>query len=229
MSLRVHPAVEVIKTTSLIDDTAVINFLHDVQYYVAHQFEHDWGVSCTFYYEDFPGTGVDVKHHWQLIFMDTSDQAGALGYHWLTDWDTPQMKVFVADDKKYGYNWQVTATHEIFEALVDPYCGSAYQSTNTQFYGYEVGDPVESDSFAKKYGAYNTMISDYVLPSWFDPQYGQAAFDAYGHTTKALDVLAGGYVSIYENGQWTQKQMQKGELVAVPLEKDNPRFRDRNA
>src|SRR5262249_4076161 len=57
----------------------------------------------------------------QVILFDTSDQAGALGYHDYTPGGQPISKIFAKDDIKYGYSITVTLTHEIAEMIVDPW------------------------------------------------------------------------------------------------------------
>ena len=58
---------------------------------------------------------------WQLLILDNSDQAGALGYHDLTAEGLPLGKVFAKDDIDAKTSWTNTASHELLEMLADPW------------------------------------------------------------------------------------------------------------
>lgn len=173
---------------------------------------------------------------WELAFLDNSDQAGALGYHDFDPKALPTAKVFAATDKQYGLSSSVTASHEALEMLADPYINLAAQTDNDTFYGYEVGDPVEADADGysinvapKGQTPIWIPVSNFILPYWFVPEAIGRQYDYCELLTQPLEVRPGGYVSKYVAGQgWGQYQNKDGELVAVPLEKDNPRFRDRS-
>src|SRR5437764_160004 len=48
---------------------------------------------------------------WQIVVLDDSDQAGALGYHDFTVNGRPIAKVFARDDARYGADFDVTLLH----------------------------------------------------------------------------------------------------------------------
>lgn len=144
---------------------------------------------------------------WKLIFADTSDVAGALGYHDFTPDGRPISYVFVVDDLRYGYSPTVTATHEIAEMIADPWISEAFQISNTQFFAKEIGDPVEADNLGYTIsipGFPPVLCSDFVLPNWFIPG-APPKYDHGGHVTKPLQILGGGYMSVFTSGKgWTQ-------------------------
>lgn len=139
---------------------------------------------------------------WKVIFADTSDEAGALGYHDYTPDGRPISYVFAKDDIQYGYSPTVTATHEIGEMIADPWISESFQVSNTKFYAKEIGDPVESDEFGYDIlieGFAPVKCSDFVLPNWFIPG-STGHYDFVGHCTKPLQLLSGGYMSVFTSG-----------------------------
>lgn len=156
---------------------------------------------------------------WKLVFADTSDQAGALGYHDFTPDGRPISYVFAKDDLKYGYKPTVTATHEIAEMIADPWISEAFQVSNTQFFAKEICDPCEADEFGYSITADGhpaVQVSDFVLPKWFIPG-STGKFDRNGKIDQPLQLLPGGYMSVFVSGKgWTQIQAKEtGELVAA--------------
>jgi hypothetical protein len=133
--------------------------------------------------------------------------AGALGYHDFTPDGRPISYVFAADDKKYGYNPTVTATHEIAEMIADPWISEAFQVYDNEFYAKEIADPCESDADGYTItveGFPAIQVSDFVLPNWFIPG-SHGKFDWCGYISKPLQILAGGYMSVFVSGKgWTQ-------------------------
>jgi hypothetical protein len=159
--------------------------------------------------------------------LDNSDQAGALGYHDETPDGYPLGKVFAKTDRDNGYNPTVTFTHELFEMLADPDLSRAYQTSNTQFTALEVGDPVESDALAYENKSHpGVKISDFILPSWFGQGFEKVGFyDHARHCTAPLQVLAGGYVSVYVSGRGWTTHNDKGDEVTPD---NDARFRNRS-
>jgi hypothetical protein len=164
---------------------------------------------------------------WVLSILDDADQAGALGYHDVTADNTPLLKLFAKTDIENGASWTVTASHEILEAIADPWVSAAWQTSNTEFYAVEVGDPVEDDKLGYKIGG--VLVSDFILPAWFVKGLKVPKYDFAGHLNGPLQIAAGGYASVFTSGKgWKEKQMRKGRLVAVKRDPDDARFRDRS-
>lgn len=160
-----------------------------------------WGINAklTFYAKG----QIPPANAWQVLVLDNSDQAGALGYHDLTPAGYPLSKVFAATDKAFKLSWTVTTSHEICEMLVDPDCVLAAQINDTTFVAYELCDPVEADRFG--YLINGVLVSDFVLPSYFQPA-AHKPFDFMNRLTRPLTLLPGGYLSLWTpKGGWAQK------------------------
>jgi len=145
---------------------------------------------------------------WWMVFTDTSDEAGALGYHDLTNEDLPLGKVFVETTKADGGVWSVTASHEILEMLADPYLvktACIQTERSSKLYAWEVCDACEADTLA--YLIDGVLVSDFVTEAWFDPTNKHGPFDFKGHIRSALQLLHGGYISVMDlsrAGDWKQ-------------------------
>lgn len=160
---------------------------------------------------------IDKAHEpklaWKVIIADTSDEAGALGYHDFTPDGRPISYVFVKDDIKYGYSPTVTATHEIAEMIADPWISQLFQISDTQFFAQEIGDPVEADELGYyiKVDPYaEVLVSDFVTPRWFVPGSEGYVLDHNHKVTKPLELLPGGYMSVFTSGHgWNQIYAEK--------------------
>ena len=140
---------------------------------------------------------------WWVVFLDNSDQAGALAYHDLTNEGLPISKVFVKTLIADKASISVGATHEICEMAVDPWLNSAYQDVHGVFWAGEICDPVESDQYGYNIG--NTLVTDFVTPNWFGHQHAQGQIDLKGHSRRAFEVLSGGYAQKFDPHRgWVQ-------------------------
>ncbi len=89
-----------------------------LQRQVSEHFAPAWGVDATL---SLVAAGAKpLPGSWWLVILDDSDQAGALGYHDLTDEAMPLGKVFVKTAQDAGVKWTITASHELLELLADP-------------------------------------------------------------------------------------------------------------
>lgn len=136
---------------------------------------------------------------WQLVLLDTTDQAGDLGYHELTPAGQPLAKIFCRDDMDDGVQWSVTVSHELMEMLADPQCVKLGADGQT---AYEVADPVENNI----YQINGVAVSDFVLPSWFTGGGLPAPYDFLKVLTAPGAIAQGGYKSVLQNNQWTEVQ-----------------------
>ena len=156
---------------------------------------------------------------WPIYILDNADVAGALGYHDEMNTGVPFGRVFVKTAQLYGYSWTVTLSHELLEMLVNPNVDLTVfrqpnSATTGTIYAFEVGDPVEDDSFGYKIN--NILVSDFIFPSWFDDYQVGVKYDFGNHVTAPFQILKGGYVSIFNvpnhNG-WSQ--ITKGDIVVA--------------
>lgn len=145
---------------------------------------------------------------WKVVFLDDSDQAGALAYHGLTPGGKPISSVFARTEMKNGYSVTVSACHEIAEMIADPWIADAVQVSNQYFYAKEICDPVESDSDGYEIsvpGFEPVLCSNFVTPYWFSPGEVDGVLDHCRKLTKPLELLKGGYMSVCPVGRggWT--------------------------
>lgn len=194
----IHVVVTNASTVLLDDDVAAA--VPDLQTQVSRDFAPAWGVDADVTF--VPGHGKLPAGAWWLVVLDDADQAGALGYHDLTSEGLPMGKVFAGTDRKYQLQWTVTASHELLEMLADPYINlTAFaQRTDTagRLYAYEVCDACEADALGYTVGG--SLLSDFVLPAWFEPGRGRkgARYDHQGHLHAPFQLAPGGYIGIFD-------------------------------
>jgi len=183
---------------------------------VARDFAQVWGVQAQI---NFHPSGVAPRDAWQLVILDNSDQANALGYHELTVGGLPLGKVFAASDLQAGTSWTVTASHELLEMLIDPEINLVAESDaadgSMTFYAYEVCDAVEADNLGYSIGG--VLVSDWVFPAWFQPS-TPGPYSFRKNVTAPFQLAAGGYIAYVQTGninQWTQKTA-RGERGPYP-------------
>lgn len=163
-----------------------------------------------------------VANAWTIVFADDSDQAGALGYHDVTPDGRPRSFVFAKTDLDNGYDWQITATHEVAEMLMDPFIARCEQTGDDRFHALELCDPVEADDLGYEItaGGVTMRASDFVTPYWFSGLPGQ--YDHLGHVKAPLEVLPGGYAYVYEGGQWYAEDHAGKRLTPEEFAKVEP-------
>lgn len=200
---------------------------------------------------------------WVLELLDTSDQPGALGYHEgqahtsktgpsgvhstrgiaihpATGEEIVVMKAFIKTSREDSVPVTEVATHELFEAAVDPFVNNEAElltfvnpADGREWLG-EVGDPVQSRAFdvgapeGRPCGVPEALISDFVYPEFFrQPQTRQAT--CFTEDTGAwatlpglpavpeFTIAAGGYASTRApGGQWEQRQGAETKPGANP-------------
>lgn len=169
-----------------------------------------WGVDAAAF-NFVPKPQMPAAGCWWLVFLDDSDQAGALAYHDLTNDGLPISKVFVKTLRADNASVSVGATHELCEMAVDPWLNSAYQDPRGVFWAGEVCDPVESDQYGYKIG--DVLVTDFITPNWFAHQHANGSIDLKGHSQKAFQILAGGYAQKFDSRQgWVQVNGSRAKL-----------------
>lgn len=172
-----------------------------------------------------PKGRTPIPGQWQLVFADTSDQAGALGYHETTANGDPIGFVFAQSDITDATSWTVTASHELLEMLGDPDISTVEEQDNSDgsmtFRPKELCDVCEDDSLGyHKLQSDGTqfrlpdgtpfLFSDFVLPAYWNHMAPVGSkFDFCGHVTAPLQILPGGYIGILQvpkTSQWGQVQ-----------------------
>lgn len=171
-----------------------------------HQWNQDlapiWGIEPASF-SFIPKNQAPPAGSWWVVFLDNSDQAGALAYHDLTNEGLPISKVFVKTLLADNASVSVGATHEICEMAVDPWLNSAYQDPRGVFWAGEVCDPVESDQYG--YEIDGILVTDFVTPNWYAHQHANGALDFKNHNRSPFEVLSGGYAQRFDPHRgWVQ-------------------------
>ncbi|HZC80161.1 MAG TPA: hypothetical protein VE222_00330 [Nitrospiraceae bacterium] len=207
--------VAVINASTVLRDSVVNAAVPALQTQVHRDFAPAWGIDADLTF--VPKGATPPSGSWWLTLLDSSDQAGALGYHDLTNAGLPMGKVFAGSDLNLGYQWTVTASHELLEMLADPDINltAFVESSDTSgvLYAYEVCDACEADEFG--YRIDGTQVSDFVYPAWFESfrTEGSTQFDYRKRIKKPFELLKGGYIGVYDvkaGGGWHQITAERG-------------------
>jgi hypothetical protein len=213
--------VSVINASTVRTDEQIQQLTKVLQEQVRKDFAPVWGIDANL---TFVAKGqTPDKSTWWLAILDDSDQAGALGYHDVTDAGLPLGKVFAKTDDTYKQQYSVTASHELLEMLGDPDINlTAFveqpDGRSGRLYAYEVCDACEADDYAYPSTLDSTiLVSDFVFPSWFESFWGegQTQFDFKSQIKKPFDLLPGGYIGYYDVSSGAGWQ----QLTASKLEK----------
>jgi hypothetical protein len=151
-----------------------------------------WGYPAKLQIADKP-----KPDEWQMVFLDDSDAADALGYHDLTKDGQPVSKVFVKSTVAAGEKVSVTTSHELLEMLIDPGAQMWAQNGNNLFYAYEMCDAVEDG----EYEIDGIAVSNFVYPSFFESWHKPRSvqFDYLRKVSRPFQTLKNGY-QIVSNG-----------------------------
>ncbi len=191
-----------------------------LQRQVSEHFAPAWGVDATV--SLIAAGAKPLPGSWWLVLLDDSDQAGALGYHDLTDEAMPLGKVFVKTAQDAGVKWTITASHELLELLADPAINLTVcetQNSHLILYAYEICDPCQADEFG--YAIDGVAVSDFLFPSWFETFHrsGAVPLDYCGHITAPLRLLPGGYANVLDTGNlasgWTEKKAAAAKIAGA--------------
>jgi hypothetical protein len=213
--------IDVINASTEASDQMIEWLVAALQKQVTRDFFPIWGINAQLFF--VPKSGAPNPAHWQLVFLDNADVAGALGYHDLTLTGLPLGKVFIRTTELDDSAWSVTASHELMEMLVDPYVDSAVIQLNVDgtgtAYATEVCDACENDS--NGYVINDFKVSDFVTPEWFGPPTLEpnARYDFMGHILAPLQLLPGGYIGVLNIGSSSGWQQSLGHTAkaSTPL------------
>lgn len=152
-----------------------------------------WGYPVKLY-----NTDAAKPSDWQFVYFNDADAAGALGYHDLTKGGQPVSKVFVRTTLADHQLVSVTASHELFEMVIDPLANLWAEAADGTEYAYEMSDPVEEDTFLVD----GIPMSNFVHPAWFEPfkHPPGTKFDHLGLLRKPFSMTRGGYVITKKKG-----------------------------
>ncbi len=218
--------VAIVNASTVLRDSDIEPMVLALQIQVSRDFAPVFGTDATLVQVKQGQTSP--KDAWQLVFLDDSDTAGALGYHDLTPEGLPLGKIFAKTDQQYGLQSSVTASHELLEMLADSGCELTAQVDDQSFTAYEVCDAVEDDSLGYPVvlpsGGGSVRVSDFLFPHWFmgNPPAG-AKMDFCGHVKEPFTLAVGGYMSIWTPmggwGQQTNGMDHRRHVVGSRIEK----------
>jgi hypothetical protein len=188
--------IAVINVSTVLTDEMVAVAVPDLATQIHRDFAPAWGIDA-----DLVVVGPNEQipsGAWWLILADTSDQANALGYHDVSLDGLPIGKVFAKSDIDAGASWTVTASHELLEMLADPAINltvfAQKENGGCRFFAYEVCDPCEADTDGYVVG--QTLVSDFVFPSWFEAfREPGTKFDYLNLIQAPFRLRVGGYIS----------------------------------
>jgi hypothetical protein len=197
------PQITVINESTVISDAQIQAMLPAFTQQWNQDLRPIWGVDTAEFTFQADKNQTPPAGNWWLVFLDDSDQAGALAYHDLTNEGLPISKVFVKTLQADNASVSVGATHELCEMAVDPWLNSAYQDPQGAFWAGEVCDPVESDQYGYQIG--NVLVTDFVTPNWFAHRNAQGQIDFKAHTRAPFEILGGGYAQKFDSQRgWQQ-------------------------
>lgn len=195
--------IAVINATTLLTDADVRAMTAACQTQITRDFYPAWGVPAALY---FVARGArPPRDWWWLSVLDDADAAHALGYHDITPTGQPLGKVFVRPTLADGVQVSGVLSHELLEMCADPDVNLLVQDARDLqvFWAYEVCDAVQSDALG--YRINNILVSDFVLPEYFETFRRGVKTDFLGHLTAPVATLApGGYMAYVKNGRWQQ-------------------------
>lgn len=168
-------------------------------------------------------TAKDLKSvprgFWPVVWMDTMDQPGALGYH-TAEHNQPISYCLATDD------WDITGCHELDEMTVDPF-GNRLSLVRSMPYGdrqvqflIETDDPIEAQS----YEIGNIRCSNFLTPSYYDEEVTEGLkYDFLETLKQPRTLIEGGYVSyVFEDGSWGQTTWFDGNGPSTRNLNDRP-------
>lgn len=204
--------IAVINQTTVLTDEQITPVVEAIQIQVTRDFAPVWAVDAKLL--QIPRDGTVPAGVWPMYLLDTSDTAGALGYH-SDSLGVPFGRVFAKTDMEHGANWSITLSHEVLELLADPFIVSTVLGRDSlghpRVYALEVCDPPEADQFGYMIG--NVKVSDFVYPAWFGaPKSVNGKYDHIGKIKAPFQLLPGGYISylqIAASGGWKQVTAQE--------------------
>jgi hypothetical protein len=159
---------------------------------------------------------------WNMILLDDSTVAGALGYHEDEQGaDIPFSDVFVKTALEDGAAPSEVASHEALEMLVDPYVDKPRTTTHRdKLYIVEVCDPVQGcgyDVGAPEGRETGVIVADFCLPAWFGLDEEGTEMSFRNSVPKAFELAPEGYISIApENEPEDWKQIFGTQKESLP-------------
>jgi hypothetical protein len=226
--MTIRPAVAVLNRSTVMSDDEVEAVVQAMQHQLDHDFTPIWGVGAILHFQGAQDMSSKWSGKWNIVVLDTSDEANALGYHDLTPEGLPLGKAFAKTSQKDGELASVTIDHELLEMLADPYINLTASDKYDRIFAYENCDPVEAAS----YEVQGVTLSDFVYPQWFteivdtnqdaaQDALGRVRYDHLDKVTEPFTLDVNGYCSYTDN--WPPRWRQAfGDRAPVEVSGDHP-------
>jgi hypothetical protein len=156
-----------------------------------------WGEYVYSVVDDAHTRGFDV------VLLDSADQAGDLGYHDLDPRGRPYARVFIDPILENHGTWlrgansvSVTISHEVCELVGDPSANHWVENARGSLVAAELCDPVESCAYTVVLrDGRRVSVSDFVYPGWFNPYVPAGTqVDHMNVLRKPFEIASDGYV-----------------------------------
>lgn len=191
-----------------LSDDEVLKTLKNLQKKYNTDLAKYWGLRIKLFYAPIKVRTLPTNM-WYSLLLDTSDEAGALGYHDVNPQDLPQCKTFVTSALLNQADWRVTLDHEMLEMRANPYGMKVFFNWVTYDNGVvmkrlvpnEICDPIEADRYG--YFVNGQKLSNFVTPEYYDPftdvadQDNHIRYDMNGNITESFEVEKGCHQSSY--------------------------------
>lgn len=170
----------------------------------------------------YPSTTKAPGYAWTIFVIDSDRQvAGALGFH---EEQSDQIvgyimcqpilsnggAVLAYNASNPGqYTVSATLSHEIIETCGDRFTNTYCDDGNTSWC-QELCDPVEQISYGVMVGSTNVAVSDFVFPSFFNPEATSKQnfpFNYLKSLQAPFTILSGGYAIQRTGGPGTETQV----------------------
>jgi hypothetical protein len=157
-----------------------------------------------------------IKYGAIITVFDDADQAGDLGYHSEGPDADVYGRVFAQPVLQNGGNALSdilsvcsVLSHEVIETIGDSACNRWAQQADGTEIALELCDPVESSSYEMTVTSVagtevSGTVSDFVLPTWFDPDAAPGATDYMALLSSPFQVQSDGYVISMTGGTVTE-------------------------
>jgi hypothetical protein len=194
---RLH-RIAILNRTSEVPDEQVERIAHAIQLQVTEDFMIPWGIGAHIKFVPREDT-ESWQDYWNVVVVDTSEEADALGYHDLTPQGLPKGTAAWKTTLLDGDEPSGTVSHETLEMMSDPDINLQAMSEDGTIYAYENCDAVETQMYQKN----GVWVSNFVYPAYFNPFTQAIKLDHMESLTKPFEIAEGGYMSVLGSRGWT--------------------------
>jgi hypothetical protein len=210
---RTKPLVAITNAADRVKNKDAERVVRALQKQIDEHFAPAWGFPAELVFNQQPLLAMKIM----IKDRSADEDAGFLGYHFVDG--LPVTVIFAEDDIAERGEYSSTLSHELLEMISDPgvnlYSLGYYRDKagrrHKAFIPYEVCDPVEANT----YKIDGVVVSNFVLPEWFEPEHedGAMQMDHLGVLDSPFQLAPGGYIDSFWNGKtktiWGEKTKKK--------------------